>query len=210
MNPSLENLLSSNRHVWRGRGAATAAPGRALATGYSELDAVLPGKGWPTDALLELVMHTWGIGELQLLLPAMVKATQEGRWLVWIAPPHLPYAASLVGHGIVLKRMLLLQPSRQEEVAWAMEKALRQRRCAMVLAWPGNLKPVMVRRLQLAAEAGQSLGVLFHNRDNGGSPAALRLRLNPLLELSHARGLSVDVLKSRSACRRQTVKLCFS
>jgi len=204
MSSDLEKLLSGHRHVWRGRGAMTSR-GRVLATGFTVLDAVLPEGGWPADALMEVIAPREGIGELQLLLPAMVTAARQGQWLVWIAPPYIPCASALVASGISLQRLLLLRPSRQEDIPWAMEKVLRQRRCAMVLAWPGRLKPVVVRRLQLAAAAGQSLGVLFQHRDGSGSPAALRLRL-----AAAAAGLQVDILKSRGACRRQSIHLTFA
>lgn len=201
MENALESLLQSTPLLWRGRGSAS----RSMAvwpTGFAELDGLLPGGGWPRDGLLELLVPQWGIGELQLLLPALAAASGEGQRLVLIAPPYIPYAPALAAAGVDLNRLLLLQPSGQGEIAWAMEQALRQAACAMVLAWPGQLKAVMVRRLQLAAEAGQSLGILLLQRDWGGSPAALRLRLRPRPE-----GLQVQILKSRASCRRQSIDL---
>ncbi|ALP52897.1 hypothetical protein Tel_06855 [Candidatus Tenderia electrophaga] len=201
MDGALQQLLRNNRLLWRGRGGVMPAGG-GLATGFAALDTILPEGGWPRDALLELVVPQWGIGELQLLLPAMQAVARAGRWVVWIAPPHIPYAPALADGDVPLNRVLLLQPRRQEDIPWAMEKALH--RHALVLAWPGRLKPVMVRRLQLAAEAGRSLGVLFQTRDRGASPAALRLRLQPTVS-----GLQVHILKSRAADRRQTVELAL-
>ncbi len=203
VNMSLEQLLASNRHIWRGR-SAIAPRNTALDTGFDDLNALLPERGWPADSLVESIVPHWGIGELQLFLPVMVNSTAQGRWLAWIAPPHIPYAPALVGSGIRLDRLLLLQPPRQEDIPWAMEKLLRQPRCAMVLAWPERLKPVVVRRLQLAAEAGKTLGVLFYSKDNGSSPAALRLRLSPA-----QRGINLDILKSRASFGRQSVTLSF-
>ncbi len=203
---ALENLLSQHRHIWRGRGARS-AHGNGWATGFQALDALLPEQGWPRDTLVEMVVSAWGIGELQLLMPAMVKAMDNSAWLAWIAPPYIPYAPALAGSGLRLDRLVLVQPSRSEDIPWAMEKLLRQRRCAMVLAWPGKLKPVMVRRLQLAAEAGQTLGVLLYDKDQGSSPAALRLRLSPAGRKEEIPSLQVTMLKSRSACRRQSVLL---
>lgn len=203
MNETLEQLLRTNRHVWRGHGDM-AVRKCGFATGYAELDAILPEGGWPRGALVELTVPQWGIGELQLLLPAMIAASQNGRRLVWISPPYIPYAPALSGSGIPLNRLLLLQPEQQESIPWAMEKVLSQRDGAMVLAWPGKLKPVTIRRLQLAAEAGGSLGILLHDRDRGASPAALRMRLAP-----NDTGLQISILKSRAACRRQTINLAL-
>jgi len=197
----LEQLLRNNRLLWRGRGSATPAI-QVWPTGFEGLDELLPGGGWPRDALVELVVEQWGIGELQLLLPMLKSASDGGRWLVLIAPPYIPYAPGLAAAGLDLARLLLLRPKRPEDIPWAMEQVLRQPRAAVVLAWPGRLKSVMVRRLQLAAEAGGSLGILLSSREGGSSPAALRLRLCPQRD-----GLQVRILKSRASCRRQILDL---
>ncbi len=204
MEDPVEKLLRRSRHIWRG-GDVVARQREGRATGFADLDAILPEGGWPRDALLELVVPEWGVGELQLLLPAMRAASGRGEWLVWIAPPYVPYAPALADSGIDLARMLLIRPRGEREAAWAMEQALRQPHCAMVLAWPGDLRPVMVRRLQLAAAAGRSLGVLFRRRDWSGSAAALRLRLTPI-----DGGVQVYILKSRAACHRRKVDITLA
>jgi cell division inhibitor SulA len=58
----------------------------------------------------------------------------------------------------------------------------------------GGLSAGALRRLQLAAEAGESLGILFrsHTAEGESSPAALRLKLDPVPQ-----GLAVRVLKRR-------------
>ncbi len=200
MTVGLEQLLRDNRLIWRGRGATQAAS-RGRATGFPALDNLLPEGGWPADALVELLVPEWGMGELQLLRPAMAAASAEGGWLICISPPYIPYAPALQRWGIDLRRLLVVQPP-EREVAWVMEQALRQPHCAMVLAWPGALKPVMVRRLQLAAEAGRSLGVLLRRQQQAPLPVALRLSIAPQTE-----GARVTLLKSRAACRRQSITL---
>jgi len=49
-----------------------------------------------------------GLGEVQLFLPALAQSQQvpgETPWLVWIAPPHEPFAPALAQHGIDLDRL---------------------------------------------------------------------------------------------------------
>lgn len=203
MEADLEQLLNNNRLIWRGRGRC-ASSGRGLPTGYAALDAVLPESGWQAGSLVEVMAPRWGIGELQLFLPAMVAASQAGKQLVWIAPPYIPYAPALAGSGISLDRLLVLHPPHQKDIPWAMEMVLRQRRCAIVLTWPGHLAPKMVRRLQLAAEEGDNLGVLLHSKSRHSAFAATRLLLTP-----NAAGLQVTILKSRAAHCRQTVTIAF-
>ena len=166
----------------------------AQPTGFADFDALLPGGGWPVGAITELMPETQGIGELSLLLPALAKLSRAGRYLVWVAPPCLPYPPALVQHGLVLNRLLLVQARDAHTVLWAAEQALRCPAIGAVLAWPVALDDRRVRRLQLAAETGGSCGLLYRPPAAAlqPSPAALRLRLKALNA-----GLHVEIQKAR-------------
>src|SRR5262245_57702297 len=130
---SLEAVLN-HPAVWRGNDCAKVAiPG--IPTGFPELDTVLPGAGWPTAVLTEIYAERPGIGELQLLMPAAAQLTRAGRWVVLIAPPHIPYAPALAAHGLRLSRLLLIRTERIEERFWACEQALHYQDCGAVLGW---------------------------------------------------------------------------
>src|SRR5256885_13011998 len=82
---ALEEILQ--RHpVWRGGAAFSRAA--AVPSGFSVLDGELPGGGWPTGGLTEILGLQQGIGELRLLLPALAALTTAGKRRVWRAPPH--------------------------------------------------------------------------------------------------------------------------
>ena len=166
----------------------------AVPTGFAQLDAALPGGGWPVGAITELMPEAQGIGELSLLMPALAQLCRAGRYLAWIAPPCLPYPPALVQRGLVLERVLLVQADDARSVLWATEQALRCPAIGAVLAWPAALDDRRVRRLQLAAEAGGSCGLLYRPPAAAGqhSPAALRLKLS-----ARDGGLHVDIHKSR-------------
>ena len=93
MNPALQTLLQ-NPSIWLG-GQVEHAAAPTVASGFELLDAQLPGGGWPQGALTELLHLSEGIGEVALLLPTLARLNREGRGVVWIAPPHLPYAPAL-------------------------------------------------------------------------------------------------------------------
>jgi hypothetical protein len=164
--------------IWRGDAAP---PVQALPSGFPGLDALLPGGGLPRGALTEIVIPREGIGELSLLMPALARATEDERWLVFVAPPHVPYAPALARAGVNLARVLIVHPRNAQEGLWAVEQALRAGTASVVLAWLAHADPKALRRLQLAAEAGESLGILFRSIRSieEASPAALRLRLEP-------------------------------
>lgn len=199
---SLDTLLQ-RADIWRGGDHALRTPGQeghglAVASGHAHLDAQLPHGGWPLGALTELLSQRHGIGELQLLLPALARLSRQDRWLVWVTPPHLPYAPALAQAGIDLSRLLLIRHQEAKHQFWAMEQALRSGICGAVLAWPETPDNRVLRRLQLAAEAGHALGVLFRSQRAAQqpSPAALRLRLEASDE-----GLMVHILKRRGGWR---------
>jgi cell division inhibitor SulA/protein ImuA len=176
---SLGRILADAR-VWRLKDAS-AAPARPVwSTGCSSLDARLPGGGWPTASLIEVLLDDTGLGEVQLFLPALVESQRTSGdvpWLVWIAPPHEPYAPALAQQGIELTRLLVVRPTTATEALWAAEQALGSGVCAAVLLWLKGTDDRWLRRLKLAAEAGGALGVLFRPERHRfeSSPASLRL-----------------------------------
>lgn len=200
MNSQLQTLLENNPRVWRAKDAGHyVTPG--IPTGYPQLDAILPGGGWPASAIVEMVTPQWGMGELQLLLPLMRTITQQKRWILWISPPYVPYAPALERAGIDMDYVIVVQPDDScKDALWGIEKALQTEACALVLSWLNWLPNAVVRRLQLAAETGQSLCVLFRQRNDEHSPAVLRLHLHP-----SEKGVHVEVLKARGSHHYQGV-----
>lgn len=189
--PALQNLLT-RPDIWRGRGRDSRGGGEA--TGFTALDARLPEGGWPRGALTELLPTRAGIGELRLLMPALARISRGARWVAWVDPPHIPHAAALHACGIDLAHTLVVRTRDGRERLWALEQALRAGTCAAVLAWPGRIATTACRRLQLAAEAGNSLGFLFRDPAERDQPSHAALRL--LLE-SERGGLVVEPLKQR-------------
>jgi cell division inhibitor SulA/protein ImuA len=181
--------------------AQVASPG--VPTGFAALDAELPGGGWPTGCLSELLPAHEGIGELRILGPALAALSRAGKRIAWIAPPHLPYAPALDAAAIALPQLLIVKTAAARDTLWAAEQALASAACGAVLVWPGTVKYAALRRLQLAAEKARALAVLFRaaRAADEASPAALRLALH-----TAAGGLAVHILKRRGAvCGRPVV-----
>jgi cell division inhibitor SulA/protein ImuA len=199
MNPALATVLA-NPAIWRG-GECAPEPA-AMPSGFAELDAVLPGRGWPKGALTEVVLAREGIGEMRLMLPALALLQANGRDIVWIAPPHLPYAPALAAAGLELSRLLIVRCRSAAEALWAYEQALRAPECGAAFAWLGNDDERMLRRLAVAAREGGTWGVLWRRpgRRACASAAPLRLALAP-----HERRLAVRVLKRRGGDVAQPV-----
>ena len=195
--PDPTSSLLKHPKIWRG---STEQSGQNkityIPTGYPSLTEKLPGHGWPAGALTEIVSDGVGIGELRLVMPALAHLTREGRRLAWIAPPYIPYAPALAQYEIVLSRIVVVQTTSKMESLWAAEQILRNHSIGAVLLWSYPNDERKLRRLQLAAEAGGSWGVLFGSSVSQSSPAALRLRLSPSLAGSNGKPM-LQVLKCR-------------
>lgn len=189
---AVDQLLRERPQIWRGYSTATVP---AVATGHGALDRLLPGRGWPLGALSELYPHGEGFGELRLLLPALRRiACDDARQVVMIRPPYTPYAPALVRAGLPLRRLVWLAPETDEEGLWAAEQSLRAGAAGAVLLWTQARADVPMRRLQLAAEEGQSLAFVYRppRMLRNPSPAAVRMALHPA-----ANAVRIEVLKAR-------------
>jgi cell division inhibitor SulA/protein ImuA len=178
--------------IWRGRSTARL---EVLPSGFAALDAQLPGGGWPRTGLIEILIGRFGSGELSLLLPVLALLTRAAaaRWCVWVAPPLMPFAPALLARGVVLDRVAVVGGERP---LWAFGQVLSSGACDAALAWARQPQPRELRRLQLAAERGRTLGILFRPRRAAREPSAAVLRLQ--LE-ARDECLRIRFLKGRAA-----------
>ncbi|MCK9609399.1 MAG: translesion DNA synthesis-associated protein ImuA [Methylomonas sp.] len=200
----LDDWLRSQSLVWRGLQSPDSLQ-TGIPTGFPELDGLLPGGGWPAGALLNLEIARIGGGELPLLLPAMAELSRQGRRIVWLAPPYRPYAPGLQQAGIEPAQLLVVACSSNADLLWALEKLLRTGCCGMALAWPKQrLAAHQTRRLQLAAEAGNALAVLFTGPGASTGHAALNIALQ-----RQADGLLLEIRKARGSLRQHRLLLAL-
>jgi hypothetical protein len=193
MSAALESILQQHP-VWRGGAVSCAAP--AVPSGFASLDRELPGGGWPAGALTEILGGRAGIGELQLLLPALAALSWAGKRIVWLAPPHLPYAPALAAAGVDLAHLAVVRAPGRRDALWAAEQVLRAASCHALLAWFPSARYEELRRLAVAAEAGRAWVALFRPLQvaQEPSPAALRIALEP-----DGDALCLRILKRRGA-----------
>ena len=193
MNAALATLLA-NPAIWRG---GDCAPEPAtLPSGFAALDAALPGGGWPQGTLTEVLLEREGIGELRLMVPALARVQAQGLDVVWIAPPHRPYAPALAAAGIDLARLYVVHCRDANDALWAYEQALRAPECGAAFAWLATHDERVVRRLQVAARDGRTWGVLWRRPGQRAGANAAPLRLGLASRLGR---LTVRVLKRRGA-----------
>jgi cell division inhibitor SulA/protein ImuA len=193
--------------VWRG-GEFEQAPRITHPTGHAALDRELPGGGWPTGTLSEVLHDGTGLGEVKWLAGALAQAAKDERLIAWIDPPHLPYAPAVAQAAIPLERCLVVRPLTHEDALWAAEQALRSGACGAVLFWPErqakSVDYAWMRRLQMAAEAGKAMAVLFRSTAASNQPTPAHLRIVLANEEGH---LKIRIPKRRGPPLTQPVAL---
>src|SRR5437016_9310478 len=198
MNSALAQLLH-NPLLWRGDQLSHVV--KAVPSGFALLDRELPGAGWPKGTLTELLLDEEGIGEMRLLLPALQRLARAGEWIALVAPPHIPYAPAFAASSIDPGRVIIIDTAQTKDRGWAAEQVLRANSAGALLFWPESshgfrISDQRLRRLQLAAQDGESLAFLFSGaaRAVQPSPAPLRIRLSRA-----GADLQIDIFKRRGS-----------
>ena len=180
------------QQVWR---ASQLAVSRAIAcsTGHAVLDQQLPDRGWPRSTLVELLLQQAGIGEMQLLKPALAALSQSQR-IALVQPPYLPQAMACEAWGIDSGRLLWIRAKNTADALWSSEQLLKNGSCGAVIVWQSHVRGESLRRLNLAAQGTDTWFWFMRPLACAGdsSPATLRLALRPALG-----GVAIDIVKRR-------------
>jgi len=150
-----EELRAVIRTIERGgpRGA-----GSVLALGMPAIDAVLPGGGLARGALHEVLgRDAAAVGFAILLLARLARLGP----VLWCLGTRDLYGAGLAALGLPPDRLVIARGGDDRQILWAMEEGLRSPGFAAVLGEPRRLDLVGSRRLQLAAEASGTTGIVL-------------------------------------------------
>lgn len=134
-------------------------PYPTIPTGYPALDAALPGGGWPTRSLTELLSPQAAVLEWRLLGPAWKHLARPRRPLVLIAPPQCPHLPGLQHAGVTTDQLIWVQAHSPAERLWATEQVIQSNDFSAVITWLPQARPEQLRRLQVCAQGAE--GVVF-------------------------------------------------
>lgn len=205
---SAESLHPS---VWRASQMARGQT-RCIDTGHLSLSNQLPGGGWPTGALVDLLVQQAGIGEMRLVAPALRKVAE--RRVVMLTPPHAPQTIALAGLGLAPASLIWLRAERTADALWAAAQVLKGGGCGALLYWPDHVGSgsarhrhvtgEQMRRLHLAAQHGETLFFMMRPlaAAQDQSPAPLRLSVKPA-----PGGINVGFVKRRGPARDEELFL---
>ena len=178
-----ERLLALLREKGQGSSLCTA---EELASRQQPLPGPLPVReDRETDPLAILqrlragtvaeIKGSWSSGKTTVALAHAAQLTQEGHHVALIDGSGHLYPPALDLLGLMLERMLILQPPPERQV-WATEQVLRSGLFALTLiVEPARLNLAGIRRIQLATERSNTLGLIVHQAQGLGGASDLRL-----------------------------------
>jgi protein ImuA len=181
-----------------------------VSTGIPSLDSLLPQHGMLRGTLTEWISWEVGCGAMTLAVIAAREAQKTGP-VVIIDSPHCFHVPASNTLGLNLNSIVVIRPKNRSDAFWAAEQALRCTGVGTVLLSLRDVSSRDCRRLQLAAETGNSIGLLVRSGINGrqSSWADMRLQVAPMTDVRtvHSRRLQIKVLHAKGCYRESTVIL---
>ncbi len=180
--------------IWRGD-ASVSSTDPVVSSGFNELDNALPGGGWPVHSLTELLLPAEGLGEIRLLGQSLGQITGNGRNILLVSPPYIPYMDAWENLHIDSRRIVIARVYKPAERLWVLEQGIKSAAFGAVIGWLPDSSLQTTRRLQVIARTVTSLIFLFRplSAQFESSAAPLRILLGSVAQHT----LSVRLLKRR-------------
>ena len=208
-----EMLRELRERLGNSVGMAAAEEAARFSSGATALDRLLPGGGLRHGMLVEWLAEQPSSGAATLGLLAVREACRGGGVMVVLDREQTFYPPAAAGWGVDAARLIVVRPRSLREAIWAAVQSLRSPVVAAVWTRIDQLDGRNFRRLQLAAEAGRTLGVLVRGAAARGQPSWADVRLEVRARQGdwetrrqresqgHRFSLSPPLLVSLSACR---------
>lgn len=190
--------------VWRGSelGRLSAA---AVPTGWPLLDRELPGGGWPSQSLVEVLAPQPAVVEWRLLGPALRQVVAQGGQIAAVAPPRQPHLPGLRQAGLDERRFIWIEAETPAERLWTTEQLIKARACGAVIAWLPQARAEQIRRLQVCAQSNEGLVFLCRSEAARHESSAAPLRVQAGFGLDWE--LRLQILKRRGPMMDGTLSL---
>ncbi len=191
-------------HVWRGS-ALGHADMPVQRSGWAQLDAELPGGGWPCGSLNEILTPQAPLLEWRLLAPALREALRAGAPLVAVGPPAMPYLPGLHAQGVRAEHLVWVRSRDVGESLWAAGQVLRAGTAAALLVWLPACRTEALRRLHAHAQGGRSLVFALRPAQACAEASAAPLRVQA--RVGEPWELCVRVFKRRGPSHEHELRL---
>jgi len=179
-----ELISRLQKEILQWEGYKQPPPGTRELVGLGPVEAAFPNGVFPLGTVHELVcgnteQATACGGFVTGLLSVLM---QNGGACLWVGLSGNLFPSALKAFGVEPDRVIFITLSKDKDVLWVMEEALK---CAGLAAVVGELREIdfkQSRRLQLAVEQSQVTGFVLRNQSNkmGSTACAARWQIKPL------------------------------
>jgi protein ImuA len=115
---------SISQAIWRGTDVGQAGQA-VVSTGFSALDAQLPGGGWPCNAVTEVLQPQPSLCEWRLLAPSLAGVATGGGQILLVGPPKRPHTPGLSKIGIPDKALVWIAADTPSKRLWTTEQLIK-------------------------------------------------------------------------------------
>jgi protein ImuA len=186
---------------------------KLFSLGLPEIDRQLPAGGFLPAALYEVLadqpVDASAASGFCITLLAALANYRKGR-ILWCLNDSATdageiYPPGITQHGLDPSLLTIVRTTRDTDVLWAMEEALRSKAFIAVLGEIKGIPMTASRRLQLAAEENDALALLLRpaTQTPGLSAAVQRWRIKA--SSSHPRGFAATLNEPGAACWHATL-----
>ncbi len=190
--------------LWRGTDLGTQS-GPVTPSGFAELDAELPGSGWPCQSISEVLSPQPSVLEWRIIGPTLGRVVGAGGRVVVVGPPKTPHVPGLHHAGIDEKHLVWIQADTPAERLWCTEQLVKAGACGALVAWLPQARPEQIRRLQVCAQACDGPVFLFRPAAAQHEASAAPLRVMARFALDWE--IHVQVLKRRGPSHDGVIRL---
>lgn len=180
--------------VWRGSELGSEVTD-TISTGWTELDAELPGGGWPCHAISELLAPQPGVMEWRVLGGLLQQIVAHNGQVILVGPPKDPHLPGLVHAGADARHLVWIRAETPAERLWVTEQMIKSNAAGVVIAWLPQARQEQIRRLHVCALACSAPVFLCRPEAARHESSAAPLRAHVSYGLDWE--LQVDIFKRR-------------
>jgi protein ImuA len=190
--------------LWRGDQLGSPVTS-VVCSGFEDLDAELPGGGWPCHSLTEILQPQPTVAEWRLLAPAMRQVVAHGGHIVVVGPPKSPHLPGLNYAGLDERHLVWIQAEAPAERLWVTEQLVKTNAAGLLVSWLPQARQEQIRRLQVCAQTCEGPVFLCRPAAAEHEPSAAPLRVQLRFGLDWH--LHVHLLKRKGPAHEGEVTL---
>lgn len=160
------------------QGFKTAAKDSGESFGLGALELCFPNATFPTGTIHEfLAENPEQIAASEGFIAGLLaKLMEKGNACIWISKNRRLFPPAMQKFGVNAQNIIFIDLTREKEILWVMEEALKCEGLAAVIADLAEIDFAQTRRLQLAVEKSQVTGILLRKEQKKISNTACTVR----------------------------------